>query len=228
MPRILDRIGELWNMGNSESENQNDSEQGSSRFETLCGLTLAILAAVLAITDLGGGKYGDDEIIGHNLKTDAYAWYQSKSIKQSLVEGQRDLVNVLLESGTVAADRGPAMARLVGELDEEIQRYKKEKREILIGSTGVGEENWVLEQDGRKGQIVGAKQREEQTKMLGGAGDTFDLAVFFLQICLVVGAISLLLKGDRMKHSFYGGMVLLGLIGTGLSVLAYSQAGAFG
>jgi len=210
------------------SANEQEATEQSSGFETLCGLTLAILAAVLAITDLGAGKYGDDEIIGHNLKTDAYSWYQSKSIKQSLVEGQRDLVKVLIDSGTVAEDRQPALQQLSTKLDDDIQRYKKEKQEILLGSAGVGEANWVLEQEGQKGKITGAKEWEKQTEMLGGAGDTFDLATFFLQICLVVGAISLLLKGDRMKYAFYATMVLLGLTGTGFSVLAYFQAGAFG
>jgi len=210
------------------SENEQAKSESSSGFETLCGLTLAILAAVLAITDLGAGKYGEDEIIGHNLKTDAYSWYQSKSIKQSLVEGQRDLLKVLLDSGTVTAERQPVMMEMAARLDEDVRRYKKEKQEILLGSAGVGEENWVLEQDGKKGQITGAKEWEARTAVLNAAGDTFDLAVFFLQICLVVGAISLLLKGDRMKYGFYGGMLLLGLIGAGLSVLAYHQAGAFG
>jgi hypothetical protein len=210
------------------SANENEKEVASSGFETLCGLTLAVLAAVLAITDLGAGKFGEDEIIGHNLKTDAYAWYQSKSIKQSLVEGQRDLVKVLLDSGTVAPERQPALAELTTRLGEEVQRYKKEKQEILLGSAAVGEENWVLEQEGKKGEVIGAKEREEQTRILNVAGDTFDLAVFFLQICLVVGAISLLLKGDRMRNAFYGTMVLLGLTGTVFSVLAYYQAGAFG
>ena len=48
-----------------------DDEKGdgkSSTFEMICGLTLAVLAAILAITDLGAGKYGADEIIAHNQK----------------------------------------------------------------------------------------------------------------------------------------------------------------
>lgn len=66
------------------------------------GLTRAVFAAILAITDLGGGKYGDDEIIGTNEKANFDAWYQSKSIKQCVVEGERDLVATLLEGGVIA------------------------------------------------------------------------------------------------------------------------------
>ena len=57
----------------SESENPRDTEE-SSGFEVLCGLTLAVLAAVLAITDIGGGRFGDDEIIAHNQKTNSFNW----------------------------------------------------------------------------------------------------------------------------------------------------------
>jgi hypothetical protein len=45
-----------------------EEEAAGRRFELISGLTLAVLAAVLAVVDLGGGKYGDDEIIGTNEK----------------------------------------------------------------------------------------------------------------------------------------------------------------
>ena len=54
------------------------------------------------------------------------------------------------------------------------------------------------------------------------------MATFFLQLCLVMGAVSLILKGERMRNIFYGLMVLLGGAGTVFSVMAYAQAGAFG
>ena len=39
------------------------------RLELVLGLLLAIFAAVLAINDLGAGKYGDDEMVAHNKQT---------------------------------------------------------------------------------------------------------------------------------------------------------------
>jgi hypothetical protein len=53
------------------------------------------------------------------------------------------------------------------------------------------------------------------------------MATFFLQICLVMGAVSLILKGERMRNTFYALMVLLGAIGAVYSVMAFVQAGAF-
>lgn len=205
-----------------------DNSEKSSGFEMICGLTLAVLAAALAVTDLGAGKYGDDEIIAHNQKANAFQWYQAKGIKQSLVEGQRDMITIMLDSGVVANENREKMAVMVAALDAEIGRYKKERKEILLGSQGVGKENWVLDEGGELGQVKGAREWEAETVKLGAVGDTFDIATFFLQICLVMGAISLLLKGERMRNTFYGLMVLLGGVGSVYSVMAYIQAGAFG
>ncbi|MBL8393560.1 MAG: DUF4337 domain-containing protein [Candidatus Accumulibacter sp.] len=205
-----------------------DDGEKSSTFEMICGLTLAVLAAVLAITDLGAGKYGDDEIIAHNQKANAFDWYQAKGIKQSLVEGQRDLLRILLESRVIPPETEGRMGNLMSNLDLEIGRYKKERKEILLGSAAVGQENWVLDEGGKLGQVKGAREWEAEAATLGAAGDTFDIATFFLQICLVMGAVSLLLKGERMRNTFYGLMVLLGAVGAVYSVMAYVQAGAFG
>ena len=204
-----------------------DESEKSSTFEMLCGLTLAVLAAVLAINELGAGKYGDDEIIAHNQKANAFDWYQAKGIKQSLVEGQRDILRILLESRVIPAESEGRMGTLMATLDKEIGRYRKERKEILLGSAAVGQENWVLEEDGKLGQVKGAREWEAEAKALGAVGDTFDIATFFLQICLVMGAISLILKGERMRNTFYGLMVLLGAVGTVYCIMAYLQAGAF-
>jgi len=205
-----------------------NEREKSSGFEMICGLTLAVLAAVLAITDLGAGKFGDDEIIAHNQKANSFDWYQAKGIKQSLVEGQRDILRILLDSQVIPLENQARMGTLMASLDAEIARYRKERKEILLGSSAVGQEGWVLEEDGKLGGVKGAREWEAEIVALGAVGDTFDLATLFLQICLVMGAISLLLKGERMRNTFYALMVALGGGGTVLTVMAYAQAGAFG
>ena len=106
-------------------------ERSAKRFEFASGLTLAILAAVTAVNDLGGGKYGDDEIMGHNERSAAFEWYQSKSIKQTVIEQQKDMLQALLDAGAISADATPTIQARTAKLDEEISRYKKEKKEIL-------------------------------------------------------------------------------------------------
>lgn len=194
------------------------------RFEILCGMTLAVLAAVLAITDLGAGKYGDDELIAHNEKNGAYLWYQSKGIKESLVEGQRDTLKALVEAGSIQPSQLAAVQAQIASLDKDVERYGKEKKEILLGSQTVGRESWVQDVDGKMGQVVGAKEWEAKGDALGTVGDTFDLSTFFLQLSLVLGAISLILQQDRMRATFFLIMLILGIAGAVYSVLAFLQA----
>ena len=195
----------------------------SSGFEVICGLTLAVLAAVLAITDIGGGRFGDDEIIAHNQKTNAFNWYQAKAVKESLIEGQRDLLKVMMDTGAIPVKTQDQMTKLMSTLDTEIDRYKKEKAEILQGSASVGVSAWAIEQNGKLGQVKGALEWQREAEKLGAAGDTFDLAVLFLQICLVMGAISLILKGERMRNFFYVTMLGLGGLGSYFSAVAFLQ-----
>ncbi|MEM5789725.1 MAG: DUF4337 family protein, partial [Syntrophobacteraceae bacterium] len=194
---------------NGHSDSRSTSSE--NRFELITALVLAILAAILAITDLGAGKYGDDEIMGTNEKANIYDWYQSKSIKQSLLEGQKDLLKTLMDSGSIRQEQLASLQSLMLTLDADISRYKKEKKELLLGSAAVGKENWVQDIDGEYGKVIGAKEWESKLALLGRAGDKFDLAVLFLQLCLVIGAVSLVLREARLKWIFFGGMVLLGL-----------------
>jgi Domain of unknown function (DUF4337) len=203
-------------------------ENKERRFEIWCGLVLALFAAVLAITDLGAGKYGDDELIAHNEKGGAYLWYSSKGIKETLVEGQRDTLKALVVAGSIQPSQLAAVEKIIASLDADAARYGKEKKEILLGSRGVGQEGWAQDVKGEMGKVVGATEWEALAIGLGKAGDVFDYSTFFLQLCLVAGAISLVLQVDRMRWSFFFAMVLLGVIGTGFSVQAFLAAAAAG
>lgn len=208
----------------SAEDVEKQEEEAGKRYEMLSGLTLAVLAAVLAVTDLGGGKYGDDEIIGTNEKSSAYAWYQSKSMKQIVLEQQQSLLNALKAAGSITPEALPVVDAQIASLDADITRYKAEKREIMEGSAAVGKEGQVLDKDGQLGQITGAKEWEAQLAVLGKAGDVFDLSTLYLQLCLVLGAVGLVLQDQRMRWIFYGAMVLCGVVGSVYSVQAFQIA----
>ncbi|MBP8646147.1 MAG: DUF4337 domain-containing protein [Syntrophobacteraceae bacterium] len=205
-------------------QNLDKDNKEKKHFEIICALTLAIFAALLAITDLGAGKYGDDEIMGTNEKANVYAWFQSKSIKQSLVEGQRDLVKTLIDAGSVHQEQQPALQSLLEKLDQDVGRYEKEKTEILLGSAAVGKENWVQDTDGELGKVIGAKEWEKKLALLGQAGDRFDVAILLLQISLVLGAVSLVLQESKLRWIFYGTMTVLGTVGFFFSLQAFFTA----
>jgi hypothetical protein len=203
----------------------NDAPTSSSPWDLRFGGTLAVLAAFLAVNDLGGGKYGGDELQWANEKNGAYNWYQSKGIKETLAEGQRDLLKVLLEGGVISESARPSLEKRAQELNADANRYGKEKKEILLGSKAVGQENWAQDIDGKLGMVVGANDYENAIETLGHAGDRFDLANLFLQLSLVLGAIGIIMSQASLKKFFFAGMVLLGLMGTVFSALAFCSAG---
>ena len=206
-----------------------DGSEGSGKsFETWCGVVIALFAAVLAITDLGGGKYGDDELIAHNEKGSAYLWYQSKGIMETLVEGQRDTLQALMTAGSIRPEQLPAIQKMIQDLDGDAARYGQEKKEILLGSKTVGQENWAQDVAGEMGKVTGAEEWKAKANALGDAGDVFDYSTFFLQLCLVMGAMSLILQQDRLRNIFFTAMIVMGLAGLGFSVMAFLQAGAIG
>lgn len=206
---------------NKPEQTHGSGEKKSNRFELMSGLTLAILAAVLALNDLAAGKYGEDELKGGNEKATALAWYQSKSIKRNLLEGQKDMVSTLVEGGAVKPEAAEAMKKMTEKLDKDILRYKKEMKEIMLGSKTVGEKEWAQDMDGKMGQVKGAKEWEAEVAKLNDAGDRFDLGTLFLQLSLVLGAVSLVLSEEKMKRAFYVCMVTMGTIGLICSVTAF-------
>lgn len=201
-----------------------EESTGGMDWELRFGITLAIFAAALAINDLGAGKFGDDEIKETNEKANAYAWYQSKGIKESVAEGQRDLIRTLLKAQVVAPDKAPELEKVANKIDEDLVRYKKDKKEILLGSATVGKDNWSQEIDGKLGQVIGAKEREQTINKLAASGDVFDFATLCLQMCMVLGAIGLLLKIPQARAANFFVVVTLGILGSLLSAWAYSLA----
>lgn len=196
------------------------AEENVSSFEMRCGVVIAIFAALMAISELFAGKYGDDEIIGTNEKAAAYMWYQSKSIKESLVEGEKSLLISLKETGGIQSFALAGVEAHIADLEKKTIRYKKEKDEILRGSKNVGRENWVQDVKGEMGKVIGAVEIEEQLTILAKTGDRFDLASLFFQICLVLGAVSLILKKPKMQNTFFIGMIALGSLGVFFSAWA--------
>jgi hypothetical protein len=196
-------------------------EQKSTKLETWCGLLLGVFAAILAIANMGAGKYGDDEMKAVNEKNSTFSWYQAKGIKQNLAENERDLMKSLLASGIISAEKKESIDGIIKDRDEKIKQYKKEKTEIMEGSKRVGKENWAQDMNGEMGKVIGVKDWEEEIEKLGNSGDYFDFANLFLQLSLVMGAICLVSPSESSRKSFFWVMIGLGVIGSAYTGYAY-------
>ncbi len=199
------------------------AEVKEKNHELIIGLVIAVFAAVMAICDLGAGKYGDDEMIANQKQTEAFNWYQSKSIKQTLAEGQRDMLQALVKTNAIETRAIAGVDSFINELNQNVKRYKKEKDEILRGSEAVGKENWVQDVEGVMGKVKGANEWKSEAAKLGDAGDVFDKATLFLQMCLVLGAIALLIGSDKLKILFLYATIIVGALGSYYTIVAYAM-----
>lgn len=207
-------------------EKESLSEKIAKRWEIIVALTLAIFATMFGLNDLASGRYGDDEQIAHKEHISSLNWYQSKSMKQIMVQSRIDLINSMVALVPSNDKNREYTDKLVKELESEVARYKKEKKEIEEGSANVGKENWVLEVNGQKGNYVGYKEWEERANKLGEVGDVFDTASLFLNICLVFGAMGVVVQLVSLRKFFLVSMILLGTVGTFYAVKAYLIASA--
>lgn len=207
-------------------EMNEETAPGSKNLELFIGVVIAVFAAVLAINDLGAGRYGDDEMIAHNNQTKMYNWYQAKSIKETLYEGQLDLLSTLEKTNSIKEEHKNVVDSFKIKKAKQIERYEQEKEEILNGSSNVAKEKWVLkdEKTGEKGTTIGAKEWEKEADKLGGAGDMYDLSSLFLQICIVFGAISLVIQKTSTRKVFFLLMIGMGIVGTYFMIHAYTIA----
>lgn len=192
-------------------------------FEIVSGVILAFLAAALAITDLAGGNYSEERMVAHNQEAEAFNWYNSKSIKQTMVESQAGMLEALIVSGTIENVQVSAVQDELAGLNETALRYSREKVEILEGSTAVGEENWMQDVDGELGKVIGANEWKALAESLSTVGDIIDNAVLFLQLSLVLGAIALVFQEVKPRMLFFYAMVGTGSAGMVISIIGIMQ-----
>ena len=197
-------------------------EARHDRSEIAIGITLALLAAVMTFCNMAGGRFSYYFTIASQKQTESLSWYQSKSIKQSLVEGQRDMLASQHRTGMLTPGAVEGATTYVAELDAEITRYRREKEEILRGSAAVGKENWAQAVDGKLGNVKGAQEWQAEATKLGDIGGLLESATLYLQMALVFGAIALLFRSVRARWIFFFAMSGLGTAGSYYTLLAFA------
>lgn len=208
-----------------EIEKKDGEKEGDGDgFELLTGLVLAIFAAVLSLNGLGGGKFGGDEAIANIDKSNQYSWFQSKSIKKTLADGQVTTLKTLEEAGLIPPEKKETIDKLISKFEGKADRYDKETQIILNGSAKYEKEEWFSKMEDDMKNVTGAKEHEEKANGLNAAGDIFDYGELFLQLCLVLGAVSLVVKKDRIKRIFFVGMILGGIAGSIFTFIAFQAA----
>ncbi len=197
----------------------------SERAEAIGGVLIAFFAALMAISQMVNGELEEEMMIAHNRVVNYSSWYQSKSIKESLKESELDYLSALVTSGIIPEEKIASVNTKIQSVENQIIKYGKEKNEILIGSSNTPKENWVQDLDGELGAIIGVKEWEQLAEQYDDATKKFDLGMLFFQICIVLGAVCIIIYDNpKLQKGFIVLMIVCGIIGIIMSVYGYSLA----
>lgn len=156
-------------------EREEEAREARDKFRNRAALVIALVAAALAICELGGDD-AKNRMINNNIKaSDSWSFYQAKNIRQAeyrLAADQltREIANPALPAAVKAAD------------EADIKRYEKTaaRYEDEPGA------------DGKKQLTERAKRFEEIRDRAGERNEFFDYAQMMLQLAVVLGSVSIL------------------------------------
>lgn len=182
-------------------------------------LLIAVFAAVLSISDLMFAKYSARMDTLASSRDRNYQWYQAKGIKSTQVESQVRFFSAIVKSGIIDDAHAANIKELTADLLKEAERYEKDRKEILLGSHGVGEANWSQDVDGKLGQIIGASEYQAMIESFKSIGSDYTYASMLLRICLALGAVGVMITHYRNKLIFFGLTLTSGVLGSWFFVM---------
>jgi uncharacterized protein DUF4337 len=158
-------------------ETAEETRAADDRFRRRAGLTIGVLAMLLAITSLGGDN-ATKEMINANIQaSDTWAFYQAKNIRQTSNQLAADELEALLISQPNLAPEARA------ELQKRIDGYK---------ATVARYESEPATGEGKQELQARAQQYEAQRAHAQRQDPNFDYSQALFQIAIVVGSVSIL------------------------------------
>jgi hypothetical protein len=162
--------------------------------EKQVGLTIAILAILLAVVSALGNEQDNEKIVKQIEASNGFAWYQSKRIRAGMNELTLEQLKIELAGNPTATQR-EAIKKLETRLAAKNAEYKEENDKILKE----------------------AEASKRASEAADARGNRFDRSEIFLQIAVVFCSITLLTK---VRTFFFVGL-LLAAIGGGIGGWAY-------
>ena len=175
-------------------------------FRSHAALVIAILAAILAVCELGGDNAKNTMIYNNIKASDSWSFYQAKTQRQTAFKLAGDDVKRRLADPGLSA---PARALLQADLeryDKTVARYESEP--------DAAAPNDPLRGEGKKQLQARAKSYEEARQVANERNESFDYAKMALQLAIVLGSVSILAQSRPL-------LLTAGVMGAaGLALLA--------
>ena len=153
------------------------------------GMVIVVMALFLAVTTYFANSFSGAVLKNMLKATDTYAFYQAKSIKQSIAEGQRD-------DYAARGDRAK-----VAKVEEKIARYESDP----------------VKGEGKKELLEKAKGFEKARDDASKHSPWLTFAAMVFQLAIVLLSASILAVNNKMyKASLYVGAAGIALLAQGI------------
>jgi len=154
-----------------------------NKFERFVALTTSFIAVGLAISTILNNAAGDDLLVFRSEANNKWSYFQSKSIKQNIVEMEVGSIQLSLENENISENYKAKAKEKVAYFETEIKRYDGEKEQIS--------------KEAKTAEVLMEKADKKGLKL--------DLAEALYQISIVMAAISMIAKN---KPTWYLSMAL--------------------
>jgi Domain of unknown function (DUF4337) len=190
----------------AELKEERAEHQSTERFNNVAALTIAIIAALLAVGSLGGGNVAEDMVHNNIAASDTWAFYQAKNVRQTAYRLAADEIQLQLASTALLPEqRREAEARLA-RYNETIERYDSEPDPAAPTDSLRGE--------GKQQLAAQARAYERARERAGEQDANFDYSEVLFQLALVIGSVAILTTSRKLLVA----TVMLAVLGTGLMV----------
>lgn len=167
-------------------------------------MVIAVIAAVLAVCELGG-ENAKNAMIDFNIKaSDAWNFYQAKNQRQTAYKLAADGLKRELSNPALPAAAKPAIQADYEKYQKTVVRYDDEPDASAPNDPTKGE--------GKKQLSARAKSYEEAREKAADRNDSFDFGQMLLQLAIVLGSVSILTSSHALLRVCMG----LGVLGAAL------------
>lgn len=150
------------------------TEEKKESWLNYLALTTVILAVCATLSTFKGGGFSTRSVMSQTQAANQWSYYQAKSVKGYIYEMQKDKLELELLSMGAKAPKGivDEYRKKIEEYGKKLARYETEKAEIQKE----------------------AKHHEQVRDDAQKHGQTFGIAVIFLQIAILLSSIAALVK----------------------------------
>jgi predicted XRE-type DNA-binding protein len=175
-----------------------DSEKSADKFKTRTAIMIAVLAALLAVTGLGGQNAAKEATNNNIFASNLYAFYQAKNIRQTSFALAADALEIELANPAASPETKTAIQKKIDGYRKNVSRYESEPDT----------------NEGKKELLVRAKAMEVIRDHALKQDPYFDYAEVLLQIAIVLASVAIVSGIGWLVF----GSALLGILGTLLMI----------